>query len=80
MKNNILGFVVYLLAAIIFYPSTAVILLAIKENSDRCHYYNGAWSKSDLMIGCTSIALGGVIRYLLYYCLNIDLTEYLVIL
>ena len=39
MKNNILGFAVYLLAAIVFSPDVAIILLAIKENSDRCHYY-----------------------------------------
>ena len=33
MKNNILGFIVYLLSAVLFSPAVAVILLAIKENS-----------------------------------------------
>ena len=69
MKNNILGFVVYLLTAIIFSPSIAVVLLAIKENSDRCHYYNGVWNKTDLLIGCISIVVGTVVRYMLFNCL-----------
>lgn len=33
MKNNLLGAVVYLAAAIALNPSVAVILLAIKEDS-----------------------------------------------
>lgn len=67
MKNNILGFIVYLLAAIIFAPSVAILLLAIKENSDRCHYYGGKWSYTDLAIGCTAALVGGVVRYLLIH-------------
>ena len=45
MKNNILGAVVYLSTAIVFGGSTALLMLFIKENSDRCHYYNGKWNK-----------------------------------
>lgn len=63
MKNNILGFAVYLLAAILFSPSVGIILLAIKENADRCHYYNGSWNKTDLLIGCSAVAIGMVIRH-----------------
>lgn len=70
MKNNILGFAVYLLAAILFSPDVAIILLAIKENSDRCHYYNGEWNKNDLLIGCIAIVIGMLVRYFLPYFNN----------
>lgn len=73
MKNNILGFVVYFLTSILFSPAVAVILLAIKENSDRCHYYNGAWNKTDIIIGCSAVALGAAVRYLLVNYFNIEL-------
>lgn len=63
MKNNIIGFAVYILAAILFSPSVAIILLAMKENSDRCHYYGGEWNKTDIIIGCSAVAIGMVIRY-----------------
>lgn len=63
MKNNILGFAVYLLTAILFSPSTSLLLLAIKENSDRCHYYDGKWNKTDLAIGISAVAIGMVIRH-----------------
>lgn len=63
MKNNIIGFIVYLLASVIFSPSVGIILLAIKENADRCHYYNGLWNKTDIIIGCSAVAIGMVIRY-----------------
>ena len=65
MKNNILGFAVYLMAAILFPPDVAIVLLAIKENSDRCHYYNGEWNKKDLLIGCTAIVIGIAFKYVL---------------
>ena len=65
MKNNILGFAVYLMAAILFPPDVAIVLLAIKENSDRCHYYKGEWNKKDLLIGCTAIVIGIAFKYVL---------------
>lgn len=34
-----------------------------KENSDRCHYYNGKWNKKDLAIGISSIVLGSIAKY-----------------
>lgn len=63
MRNNILGAVVYLSTAIVFGGSTALLMLFIKENSDRCHYYNGKWNKKDLAIGISSIILGSVAKY-----------------
>lgn len=38
-------------------------MLFIKENSDRCHYYNGKWNKKDLAIGISSIVLGSITKY-----------------
>lgn len=64
MKNNILGFIVYLLSAVLFSPAVAVILLAIKENSDRCHYYGGSWNKTDIAIGAAAIIIGVTVRLL----------------
>lgn len=71
MKNNIIGFVVYLMAAILFSPSVALILLAIKENSDRCHYYGGKWSYLDLAIGTFAILIGIILRFIFPQFLDI---------
>lgn len=65
MRNNILGAVVYLTAAIALNPPVAVMLLAIKEDNDRVHYYGGKWNKTDLIIGVSAACVGGVIRYFL---------------
>ena len=65
MKNTIIGFVVYLLATILLSPSAGVILLAMKENSDRCHYYGGKWNITDLAIGVFAISVGMAVRYFL---------------
>ena len=65
MRNNILGAVVYLTAAIALNPSVAVILLAIKEDGDRVHYYGRKWNKTNLIIGVSAACVGGVIRYFL---------------
>lgn len=71
MKNNILGFAVYLLAAILFSPSTSLILLTLKENTDRCHYYDGKWNKTDLVIGISAITVGIIINeFILYNLVN----------
>lgn len=74
MRNNIIGFIVYLLASAVFSPSVGIILIAIKEDSDRCHYYNGVWNKTDIIIGCSAVALGAAVRYLLFnYLIFLDL-------
>lgn len=53
IKNNIFGAVVYF----------TTLMLFVKENSDRCHYYNGKWNKKDLAIGISSIVLGSIAKY-----------------
>lgn len=65
MKNDILGAVVYLFTAIVFGGSTALLMLFIKENSDRCHYYNGKWNKADLLCGVAAICAGMVVNHYL---------------
>lgn len=62
MKNDILGFFVYLIVSTFFSPSTGLILLAIKENSDRCHYYKGKWCIKDIVTGTVAISIGIIIR------------------
>lgn len=71
MKNNIIGFMTYFLATILFSPSVGIILLAIKENSDRCHYYKGKWNMTDIIIGIVAISIGVAIRY--FFDLKINL-------
>lgn len=63
--RNILGFLTYLLAAVIFGGGIALVLLAVHEDNDRCHYYNGKWSKKDIICGCIAISLGIIARYFL---------------
>lgn len=63
MRNNIIGFLTYLIVTILFNQSVSFIILFIKENSDRCHYYNGKWNKKDLAIGISSIVLGSITKY-----------------
>lgn len=41
IKNNIFGAVVYFTTALLLNSSTSLLMLFVKENSDRCHYYNG---------------------------------------
>lgn len=65
MKNNVLGFIVYFVATVLLSEKVGVLLLAIKENSDRCHYYNGKWNKTDLAIGGAAIILGTTARLLI---------------
>lgn len=65
MRNNILGAVVYLSTAIVFGGSTALLMLFVKENSDRCHYYNGKWNKTDLLCGVVAICAGMVVNHYL---------------
>lgn len=71
MKNNIIGFITYLLATILFSPSVGIILLAMKENSDRCHYYKGKWNITDIAIGIVAISIGVAVRH--FFDLKISL-------
>lgn len=47
------------------FTNTALLMLFIKENSDRCHYYNGKWNKIDLLCGAVAICAGMVVNHYL---------------
>lgn len=36
---------------------------AMKENSDRCHYYKGKWNITDIAIGIVAISIGVTVRH-----------------
>lgn len=61
-KNDILGMLVYFLTAVIFGGGIALVLLAVHEDNDRCHYYNGKWSKKDIILGLIAICSGLILR------------------
>lgn len=62
-KNDFIGIFIYTLITAFLGYKFAFLLLFIKENSDRCHYYNGKWNKKDLAIGISSIVLGSIAKY-----------------
>lgn len=62
-KNDFIGVLIYLIITIFFGYKISFLTLFIKENSDRCHYYNGKWNKKDLAIGISSIVLGSIAKY-----------------
>ena len=65
-KNDYYGIAVYFITAILLGLSTSVLILFIKENSDRCHYYNGSWNKADIIRGIIAIAIGFIARCLIF--------------
>lgn len=62
-KNDFIGIFIYALATVFLGYKFAFLILFIKENSDRCCYYNGKWNKKDLAIGISSIVLGSIAKY-----------------
>lgn len=62
-KNDVIGIFTYAFATVFLGYKFAFLILFIKENSDRCHYYNGKWNKKDLAIGISSIVLGSIAKY-----------------
>lgn len=65
MKNNIIGSIFYLLVTLITNYSTNLLMLFIKENSDRCHYYNGKWNIKDLILYSVCIIIGALLVHYL---------------
>lgn len=64
-KNDFIGIFIYTLITAFLGYKFAFLLLFIKENSDRCHYYNGKWNIKDLILGCSSILIGLLIKQFL---------------
>lgn len=65
IKNNIFGAVVYFTTALLLNSSTSLLMLFIKENSDRCHYYNGKWNIKDLILYSVCIIIGALLVHYL---------------
>lgn len=65
MKNNIIGSIFYLLVTLITNYSTSLLMLFIKENSDRCCYYNGKWNIKDLILYSVCIIIGALLVHYL---------------
>lgn len=61
-KNDFIGIFIYAFATVFLGYKIAFLILFIKENSDRCHYYNGKWNKKDLILGCGSILIGFLVK------------------
>lgn len=65
IKNDLWGFTLYLSITVLLGIDIAFLALFIKENSDRCHYYNGKWNKKDLIFGTLAITIGTIINHFL---------------
>lgn len=65
IKNDLWGFTLYLSITVLLGMDIAFLALFIKENSDRCHYYNGKWNKKDLIFGTLAITIGTIINHFL---------------
>lgn len=77
-RNDYKGMLVYFLASLLLGCGTGVLLLAIKEDSDRCHYYGGRWNVGDLLRGCVAIGAGAAVRWVLMrFCFWFDLLDFL---
>ena len=42
--RDIIGMVVYMCIAMLFGGDFGLLALIVKEDNDRCHYYNGTWN------------------------------------
>lgn len=65
-RRNLLGMLVYFTIAFAFGGGFGVLALIIKEDNDRCHYYNGMWNIGDLVRGCFAVGVGMGLRYLAF--------------
>lgn len=65
-KRNLLGMLVYLTIALAFGGGFGALALIVKEDNDRCHYYNGTWNIGDLVRGCLAVGVGMGLRYLAF--------------
>ena len=57
-RRNIIGMLVYMTIAFTFGGGFGLLALIMKEDNDRCHYYNGEWNVGDLIRGLISISIG----------------------
>lgn len=62
-KNDFIGIFIYTLITAFLGYKFAFLLLFIKENSDRCHYYNGKWNIKDLILYSACITIVAAFNY-----------------
>lgn len=62
-KNNFIGIFIYAFATIFLGYKFAFLILFIKENSDRCCYYNGEWNIKDLVLYSVCIIIVSAFNY-----------------
>lgn len=62
-KRNLLGMLVYFTIAFAFGGGFGVLALIVKEDNDRCHFYNGTWNVGDLVRGSLAVGVGMGLRY-----------------
>lgn len=62
-KRNLLGMLVYMTIALLFGGGFGLLALIVKEDNDRCHYYNGMWNIGDLVRGSLAVGVGMGLRY-----------------
>lgn len=65
-KRNLLGMLVYLTIALLFGGGFGLLALIVKEDNDRCHYYDGTWNRGDLVRGSLAVGVGMGLRYLAF--------------
>lgn len=65
-KRNLLGMLVYFTIAMLFGGGFGLLALIVKEDNDRCHYYNGTWNVGDLVRGSLAVGVGMGLRYLAF--------------
>lgn len=57
---------VYMTIALLFGGGFGLLALIVKEDDDRCHYYNGTWNVGDLVRGSLAVGVGMGLRYLAF--------------
>lgn len=65
-KRNLLGMLVYFTIALLFGGGFGLLALIVKEDNDRCHYYDGTWNRGDLVRGSLAVGVGMGLRYLAF--------------
>lgn len=66
IRRNLLGMMAYFIISFVFGGGFGLLALIVKEDNDRCHYYNGKWNIGDLIRGFISIFLGIFLSKILY--------------
>lgn len=64
-KNDFIGIFIYAFVTVFLGYKFAFLILFIKENSDRCCYYNGKWNIKDLILYSVCIIIEALLVHYL---------------